>query len=210
MALEKAKITRYDPVQSEEIGEVIEVLFNPGEYRLSQSNQFAEVAIPGLQAPPVQFVRGNVRTLSMQLFFDTYTYNHGEDVRKYTGEIIKLLNIDPDLHAPPVCKFAWGGLSFVGVLERAEQSFTMFLPNGIPVRATVDVTFKEFSTAKPDKNESADFTKYHQVHQGETLSGIAGEYYNDPTRWRPIAQANKMDDPLALRPGQMLVIPALR
>ncbi len=65
--LEKAKIKQLVPD-----GPEIDVLFNPTEYRLSKSNQFAEVAIPGLTAPMLQFGHGNAQTLTMQLFFDTY------------------------------------------------------------------------------------------------------------------------------------------
>ena len=204
MALEKATIKRYIPP-----GETIKVLFNPNEYRLAVSNQFAEAAIPGLAAPLLQFGRGNASTLSMQLFFDTYEQR--TDVRQYSGKIIKLLEIDPDLHAPPVCMFAWGHLEFVGVLERADQRFTLFLSDGTPVRATVDVTFKEFFESKKQAGQlqSADFAKHYVVRRGDTLSSIAGQEFGDPALWRPIAEANRIDNPLALQPGQVLVIPAI-
>lgn len=190
-------------------GDEVEVLFNPNEYRLSGSNQFAEVAIPGLPAPPLQFVRGNSRTLTMQLFFDTF--EKGSDVRVHTRKVTRLLDIDPELHAPPVVLFTWGDLNFMGVLERAEQRFTLFYASGIPARATVDVTFKEFTegTEQAGKNRSATFDKRRTVRRGDTLSGIAGREYGDPGNWRPIAAANGIDDPLAVYPGQVLVIPAI-
>jgi hypothetical protein len=190
-------------------GDEVEVLFNPNEYRLSGSNQFAEVAIPGLPAPPLQFVRGNSRTLTMQLFFDTF--EKGSDVREHTRKVTGLLDIDPELHAPPVVLFTWGDLNFMGVLERAEQRFTLFYSSGIPARATVDVTFKEFTegTEQAGKNRSATFDKRRTVRRGDTLSGIAGREYGDPGNWRPIALVNGIDDPLTLYPGQVLVIPAI-
>jgi hypothetical protein len=205
MRLDKATIKRYIPGG----GEAIEVLFNPTEYQLAQSNQFAEVAIPGLGAPLLQFGRGNARTLSMQLFFDTY--EKGEDVRDHTKKLTALLAIDDHLHAPPVCEFTWGGLTFIGVLEQANQRFTLFLPNGIPVRATVDVTFKEFWDEKKQggRLQSTHFAKRQVVKRGDTLSAIAGHQYGDPALWRPIAEANGIDDPLALQPGQVLVIPPI-
>jgi hypothetical protein len=205
MALEKATI-EYTATGTKE---TITVLFNPTEYRINKSNQFAEVAIPGLEAPPLQFIRGNARTLTMQLFFDTY--EKGSDVRQHTGKILKLLEIDNELHAPPICHFNWGQLNFIGVLERADQRFTLFLSNGTPVRATVDVSFKEYleTDAQGRQLSSADFTRRHLVQLGETLSSIAGREYGDPGLWRPIAEENGIDDPLALQPGQLLVIPAL-
>lgn len=205
MKLEKATIQKIIGGN----GDTFQVLFNPNEYRLSAGNQFSEVAIPGLPAPPIQFVRGNARTLSMQLFFDTY--EQGSDVREHTGKVIGLMDFDPELHAPPVCLFTWGDLNFLGVLERAEQRFTLFYSNGKPARATIDVTFKEFADRdrQAGKNRSANFDKRYVVRRGDTLSGIAGSIYGDPGNWRPIAEANGLDDPLSLVSGQVLTIPAI-
>jgi hypothetical protein len=212
MELKKAEIK---PLK----GDKITVLFNPNQYQVSESNQFAEVAIPGVGAPPLQFVRGTARTLSMQLFFDTYDpmdpdkVKPGSDVREYTGEIIKLLEVDSDLHSPPICRFSWASFAFVGVLEKADQRFTLFLPDGTPVRATVDVTFKELGQQQEKqaagKLRSADFAKRYAVRRGDTLSNIAAEEYGDPGLWRPIAEENGLDSPLDIEPGQVLVIPAL-
>jgi hypothetical protein len=209
MELEKATITPMG-------GGDIKVLFNPTQYQLSKANQFAEVAVPGLEAPPLQFVRGNARTLSMQLFFDTYdpvdAELQGSDVRNFTSQITGLLKVDSDSHAPPICLFSWGKLKFIGVLEKADQRFTLFLPNGVPVRATVDVSFKEVGQAQADQARdrfSSDFAKRHVVRRGESLWSIAAERYGDPALWRPIAEENGLDNPLALEAGQVLVIPAL-
>jgi hypothetical protein len=207
--LQKATIKKHIPE-----GETIEVLFNPTQYRLNRANQFAEVAIPGLGAPPLQFVRGSARTLSMQLFFDTYDpvddkVQQGSDVRQYTQQVTNLLEVDSELHAPPICLFNWGSLSFVGVLESANQTFTMFLSTGIPVRATMDISMKEVGKEQAGRLQSADFTKRHIVKRGDTLSSIAAEKFGDPTLWRHIAEENNLDNPLNIQPGQVLVIPSL-
>lgn len=206
MALEKATIQRYNPRSDTLEGDPIEVLFNPTEYRLEKTNRFSESTTPGAEASPIQFTLGDPRTLSMQLFFDTY--EQGEDVRNYTDRIVELMDFNPDLHGPSVCVFSWGNLDFVSVLQRAVQSFKLFLSDGTPVRATVDVTFKEYFY-RPGDRQSADFTKRYIVRRGDTLSSIAGQKYSDPTLWRPIAEENGLDDPLSIQPGQVLVIPAL-
>lgn len=218
--LEKAKIRTIQPA-----GQAFEVLFNPTEYRLNKANQFAEVTIPGLGAPLLQFGHGNAQTLTMQLFFDTYDPKpvgdqsasdnqkvvKDTDVRLYTKQVTDLLKINPELHAPPVCHFSWGNLNFVGVLQQADLRCTLFLPTGVPVRATVDVTFKQFynGNAETGMLQSANFTKAYVVRLGDTLSSIAAAKYDDPAKWRPIAEKNNIDEPLAIKPGQVLIIPAI-
>ena len=49
----------------------------------------------------------------------------------------------------------------------------------------------------------------HVVRDGDTLQSIAYVAYQDATRWRVIAEANGIDDPLTLERGQALAIPRL-
>lgn len=218
--MDSEKVATITPLAGKNSGKEIEVIFNPTQYQVSETNQFAEVAIPGLGAPPIQFVRGNARTLSMQLFFDTYDpvltrVTQGSDVRNYTNQITHLLVVDSKLHAPPICRFSWAAFVFEGVLEKADQRFTLFSKEGTPLRATIDVSFKEVGTEQMSgkgqaaRTESADYTKRYVVQRGDTLSSISARKYGDPTRWRAIATENNLDNPLALTPGSVLVIPAL-
>jgi len=121
----------------------IEVLYFPSEYSLEKSNTFSEVAIPGLESPYLQFVKGNAGSITLELFYDSY--EKGIDVRELTGKITDLINIDPTIHAPPPLQFIWGLNSkepFNCVLERVTKRFTMFNSDGKPVRARLNITLK--------------------------------------------------------------------
>jgi hypothetical protein len=204
MALVRAQI------MVEHTGVKFNVLFNPGEYTINKDNNFASQTIPGLSSPILQFVNGNLRTLEMELFFDTYDTPTlpKRDVREETNKVIKLMAIDPDLHAPPILRFSWASLQFRCVLARASQKFVMFSDDGTPVQARLTVTFNEFVDAERETKEvnrqTANFSKVHTVAQGETLSGIAGRFYENPRIWRPIATANDIDDPRSIVVGQLL------
>lgn len=192
-------------------GRRIPVMYNPEELRLDQGNSFAEVPIPGLDASPVQYVRGKARTLSMDLFFDTY--ETGEDVRAHTDTVVGLLDVDPRTKAPPILVFAMGRLTFECVLVEATQRFTMFRRDGTPVRSTIAVRLQEFS--RIDIEIERGFfvgpptlrTAIHTVARGETASAVAQAVLGDPARWREIAAANGLDDPFDLQPGLTLTIP---
>jgi nucleoid-associated protein YgaU len=199
--------------------QAIQVQFNPEEYTLNRENNFAQAAVPGLSGPLLQFVHGNLKTLDMELFVDTY--EDGRDVRVLTARIVDLMDIDPRLHAPPILLFTWGPSdpdpnrhgAFTCVLSKVSQRFILFRPDGTPARARLQVTFSEYTDASTEpleiKRETADYTKHHVVSDGETLSDIAARLYDDPARWRPIAIANGIDHPLRLGVGQRLLIPAL-
>ena len=209
MALAKLQIT------VEHTGDVLTVQFNPEEYTINHDNPIASQAIPGLSGPILQFVNGNMRTLEMELLFDTWDSPDlvKKDVRDQVNKLTKLLEIDSELHAPPVLRVQWGSLDFRCVLARANQKFQMFADDGRPVRARVTVTFNRFidpeREAKETNKQTADFTKIHLVIEGETLSGIAAKHYEDPRLWRPIALANGLSDPRALESGLPLQIPSL-
>jgi nucleoid-associated protein YgaU len=194
-------------------GEKAEVIFNPAEYSLQKGNQFASAPLPGLSNPVLSFVNGDADILSMELFFDTYTNKGASDVRDETKKIARLLDIDPTIHAPPPVRFVWGPLSLQAVIERLTQRFTMFREDGVPVRATLNVTFKEYKTIEEQLSErpteSSDWTKRRVVADQDRLCLIAAIEYGDPAVWRVIAEANEIDNPRLLMPGQELRLPPL-
>lgn len=207
MALKKAMIE----VDRGHSKERIDVMFNPTEYSMGSSNKYSFKMTPGLSLPIAQFVSGESTTLSMDLFFDTY--EAGSDVRKQTMQIAGLLDVDKGLHTPPLCTFVWGTLLFEGIVEKVSQKYTMFLDSGIPVRATLQVTFRAVQSVtkqlKKNPRQSAGRTKQRTVKQGDQLWQIAAEEYEDPGLWREIARANRIKNPKKLEPGTVIKIPRL-
>jgi hypothetical protein len=214
--LEKAVITNTVS------GTKIPVLFNPTDYTVSQEINYAQAAIPGLSQPLLQFMNGNVPTLDMELFLDTNEAvivsgrtiaTAGSDVRTLVQQITNLMTIDSTTHAPPVLVFTWSSLSFTCVLAKAAQKFVMFLSDGTPVRARVQVSFKGYTSAttesKEIKRQTADYSKTYTVAQGDTLSKIAGVLYGNPALWRPIGLNNGLSDSINLVVGTQLLVPPL-
>jgi nucleoid-associated protein YgaU len=217
MALEKLTIIP-------ERGDTIHAMFNPERYTVSKGLQLAEVNIPGLDAPVVQYVRGLNEKISMELFFDTTDFGMADtvkDVRDLTTKVYKLLKIDGELHAPPRVVLRWGnggqmtshGASIAPwmVLESISEEFSLFNPAGIPLRAKLNVSFREAWTIeeqlKVTPRHSSDRTRLHRVVRGETISQIAYKEYSDSEQWRPIADANLLANPRRLQSGSVLQIP---
>ena len=115
---------------------------------------------------------------------------------------------------PPLCLFQWGGQwSFQAVVTSLSVRYTLFHENGIPVRATAKITLEEAEDAAEKKGTNPTSyaepgRKRREVRPHDTLPLIAYEEYGDPAQWRRIAEDNHMDNPFALRPGQVLSIPS--
>lgn len=206
--LEKAAILNL------ETGRQVRVLFNPEEYSLRRDINYAQASIPGLSAPLLQFVAGNMQTLDMELFVDTYVdQSAGADAREVANEIVSLMDIVPETHAPPRLEFCWGSLTFTCVLASTNSTFQMFREDGTPVRIRMQVTFNEYRNleleAKQIKRETADFTSEYRVRAGDSVWTVAHQFYGDPRKWRPIALANDLSDPAAVAVGDALAVPSL-
>src|SRR5438552_9388285 len=145
MPLEKLEIVP-------ERGNTIYAMFNPEKYTISKSAQLVDVNIPGLDAPVVQFVRGQNEKINMDLFFDTTDKGMADDVldvRSKTSEVYKLLKVNKTLHAPPRVHLHWGNSAHMTshgsntdpwlVLESLTEEFSLFSPAVIPLSAKLTV-----------------------------------------------------------------------
>src|ERR1700758_3155372 len=104
MALQKLTIFYEDSTGNFPESNQIQVQFNPEKYSLTKGVQVAEIVIPGLDSPVLQFIRGQNEKITLELFFDTTDLgmvDNVEDVRNQTVEIYDLLKIDSETHAPP-------------------------------------------------------------------------------------------------------------
>lgn len=191
----------------------IPLRFNPTEYQIQKQNTYAEIAIPGLDAPPLQFVRGGAARLTTDVLVDTS--DSLDDVRdRYLDKIHSLLKVESEKHAPPSVAFQWDREVFSGVLESATTTYLLFTDQGVPIRAKVSLAIKQHIPVDVQVNQartaSPNFDKAYTVRRGDTLTSIAAWAYQDASAWRAIALANGIQDPRRLEPGTVLALPRLR
>jgi len=205
-----------------EQGTRIDCLFNPAELTISKSNTWNASEKKGGNAPELRFQGGQSGTLALTLTLDTT--DKGTDVTEHTNKLLDLLKVDPALAGsdkqrnkarPPWVEFHWGKLhSFKAIVESLQLKFTYFASDGMPLRAKADLKLKQWKdeAERPLQNPTSHTPTLDTVHRlahGETLDRVAAKHYADATRWRLIAEANNVVDPLALEPGTLLVIPEL-
>lgn len=223
MGLTKAKLV----IEKEAGSKTIDVLFNPSEYQLTDGASYSEKRVPGLDGPIVQYISGDATELSVSLFLDTYVPggssllsavpglggNSSTDVSAITKEIAEATSIVGSLHRPPKVTFKWGSLNFEGVITKVSHTYTMFTESGMPVRAKVNLTFRSLISPEDSKRkspfESPDRTKYRTITEGTQLWSLAYAEYGDPEMWKLIAKENGIMNPLDIRPGQVVRLPAI-
>src|SRR5205807_6051923 len=140
-------------------------------------------------APLLQYVRGQSETLTLDLFFDSTEDGMGARVKSVTqmaDKFYQLVKILPHRHAPPICTFLWNSKfpgadvmppygshrrrSFRCIVDNVKHKYTLFNPNGVPLRATVTVSLREYRSLNQQLRElnknSPDRTQFHVLEEG--------------------------------------------
>jgi Contractile injection system tube protein/LysM domain len=192
----------------------ITFMFNPTEYRISQTASITHSASVFDPGGHIEYTGTSGMTVSMQLFFDDFASAKGD----VTPKISKLLSWQyPDKKkqvGPPFVKFEWGNKqlqNFKGVITSLNVSYTLFGKDGTPIQAKVDLTLDGNIDPVPGTNPTShatDMRRVHSVVEGETIAMIAFAELGRSGYWRAIAEANGIDDPLRIRAGQFLLIPS--
>jgi Contractile injection system tube protein/LysM domain len=220
-------------------GTVVECMFRPDKYAFQRTNNWAWDGPIG-STPKLSYNGSEDQELELDLIFDTYeprpssyvrkpTWSAADeliakdrdkrDVREITKWLWAMMLLSPfrkeqrtGKSTPPHVRFQWGKLlSFIAVIRTLSETFTLFLPDGTPVRSRVKITFAKVSQAGlfPSTNPTSGGPPGYEVHMvrdGETIDLIAFQRYGDSGAWRHLADTNRLDDPDKLRAGQRLLI----
>jgi len=140
--LEKAKLISQE-------SDTIEFMFNPTELVFQQSVRLNESSGARTQSglPKVSFAYPEPCVLTINnILFDTF--EEGTNVLDYIGKLIKSVDFaergDGAGKRPPVYIFTWGAQQYLRCfVEQITYKLTLFLPDGTPVQARVDMTLKQ-------------------------------------------------------------------
>ncbi len=161
---------RFKPIKPKEAP--FDVQFNPASLAITVSNTLEE---KGQGSQTTQYVTKSSAKLTMDLIFDTT--HTGEDVRNKTRLIAKLMEPIPRAgkRVPSVVLFEWGTFTFQGLIEQYKETIDFFAPEGVPLRATCNVTLsrQDFAFDKDKRDASAK----------------AGESGSEPLVVPPLAQS---------------------
>jgi hypothetical protein len=206
-----------------EDGVQVPCMFNPDSLSITRGNNWSGEGAPGRGVPKLDYKGANSATMGLELDFDTTS--DGAPVTKHTEELLNHMEVDEELPGtdetssnarPPTVTFHWGQhLQTVPlVMTSITISFTYFSSSGIPLRAHVSMQLSQYSPGDDfgPQNPTSGTPRPHRVHRvqpGETLDRITARYYGDSTKWRLLASANGIEDPLTIRPGSLISVPRM-
>lgn len=224
MTLQKAQIKPLDGSLTP-----IDVMFNPDQIVYTKKNTWNIHPTNGQVLPAVSFTSSTPATLKVVLTFDGT--EDGANVAHIVDRLAALTKVDQSLnngtvgsgqgttsqsnqHRPPTVQFLWGTyLSFKAIIDTMTTTFTLFLDDGTPVRASVDVLFKQIEdeNAFPNQNPTSGGRTGERVHRlgpRETLDQVAYAAFGQTGLWRALAAFNGIDDPMRLQAGDPILLPA--
>jgi nucleoid-associated protein YgaU len=215
--LEKAYIQLMKPSASGAAGKISEVKFqfNPKEFTVKKSASWESKPAKGAKSTSMpEFKGAEPRSMSIEAFLDGT--ESATDITKDIEVFFQCCTplgetVGKNKPSPPFVIFGWGKkMSVTAFVKSVSAKYTLFKPDGTPVRAVVTLDLQEIPGTTPKQNPTSggfDVRTSHTVVSGDSLQSIAFQEYGDPNLWRAIATANGVTDPLRLRSGLRLLIP---
>jgi hypothetical protein len=200
----------------ESASQVVNFRFNPNEYVIEKRAQWLqEPNLTARDAGPTQWAGTNPRRLRVELFLD--------DSESESGSVVKDVEVLLSCCNPsgegssgpssaPYVLFGWGSATtFLAVVSSVVVRYTMFHPDGTPYRAMAEVELQQVARTAGAQNPTSGGIAGRRVYVmqgGDSLALLAHREYGSASAWRAIAEANGVDDPFRIRPGQRLLLPA--
>jgi nucleoid-associated protein YgaU len=220
-SLEHAKLLIYEPRPADggaatgALRGEIPFQFNPKELTISKAAKWnREPARNAKAAGPPEFKGADGAKLSVEMFFNATSPSAG--VAGTVEQLFQLCVPTEQSHSqqkasPPLVQLRWGKVtSFPAYVASVQAKYTLFAPDGTPLRALCTVAMEEMPGNWPSQNPTSGGITAHRVHTvvaGDSLQSVAFLAYGDPNVWRAVAAANGIDDPMRLRLGSELKLP---
>lgn len=194
-----------------------EAMINPDKMTLNRSIEYNTEQAPDSAEPSQKYKHSPASTLSFDLTIDCTGVVDAKRL-DLTDEINSLQDLvyeyQGDIHRPNFVIIRWGiGETFKGVLTSFNITYTLFNPDGIPLRASISLSFTSYldpkAVAKVEDKNSPDLTHHINVVAGDTLPGLSQRTYNSPDFHVQLAQFNGLNKFRQLKPGSSLVFPPI-
>jgi len=193
--------------------DTFEVMFNPDSYGQKYEFEYSDAQGQGDTAAEQKYSGTKPQEFSFDFVFDgTGTAVDKVDVKETVDRFVSVCGEQQgEIHRPYTLKLSWGTLLIGCVLKSADVTYTLFDPEGTPLRAKVKALFAETKEAQlrvaEEGKQSPDLTHIRTVNQGEHLSLLSDRMYGDPVYYLQIAAVNGLTNFRSLAVGGQLIYP---
>jgi hypothetical protein len=198
------------------------VPINPETFSRSLEVKYEENTAQGSQGTDAKYTSTEQEDIKLDFVLDATNtmmgYDPSQKNKSVPQQIDELLRtayyMNGDIHKPHYLKILWGKhFTFDCVLTKLDINYTLFHPNGEPLRAKISATFKgsveqDKRVRTQDKN-SPDLTHVRQVKGGQKFPLMAFEIYGDQKYYLQAARANNLTSFRNVGEGREIVFPPL-
>jgi len=225
--LERLTIQAYKTVKFKElVGDPFVTMFNPEKYDEKYEIVYKEDQAQGTAGNALKFDKIKPQDYQFEFVLDgTGAAVNKTDAgsinakRKDVGEEINnflkvVYEYKGDEHQPRFCMLKWGKWLMVrSVFRSCSISYTLFKPNGHPLRARIKATFAEVVSderrARLQADSSPDMTHIRQVKNGDNIVLMCYNIYGDIRYYPLLARYNGLGQFQTLKPGIQITFPPL-
>lgn len=220
MATAKMIITAYiDEEFSSEYKPSLNLPVNPDKVKLTKGIRYAEDKQLGSLNGANVYVHYRPETLFFECLIDATQAMEDEDETPSVREVVKQLeeriyHYNSEGHRPSYIKVQYGDILFYGQLKTLHTEYTLFAPDGIPLRAQLQVTLTGYCSRREEKlrfsQRSPDVSRLVILREGQTLAALCNEVYGDPLLVSEVARFNQLSGYRNISAGTRILLPMLK
>lgn len=221
----KMTITAYsDPNFTQQVATTpnpFTVWINPASYSFNSQIMYSDRQAQGSTGSSPEYNRVGDQDISFELVFDATGVvppPTGQSTQNGVADAISQFTnltatVNGSIHSPNYLVLGWAQLQFTCVLTSMKVDYTLFRPDGTPLRAKVSVSFKSYVSetmlAKTAGKESPDMTHLVTFKAGDTLPLLCHQIYGASYYYTEVARFNGLLSFRQIAPGTLLLFPPL-
>lgn len=193
------------------------VTINPETIKWTRSIVYNEQQAPDKSSASQKYAKTPSEKLSFDIILDGtgIVNNKRTDLMTEINNLKKIVfSYNGAIHRPNFVTIQWGkSISFNGVLTSFDTSFTLFRPDGSPLRAKLSLAFSMYispaNVTKKDAPKSPDITHIEQVADGVNLPQMCHKVWHNDKYYVQVAKYNGLNHIRNLQGVKQVIFPPI-
>ncbi|WP_299114023.1 hypothetical protein [uncultured Winogradskyella sp.] len=218
-SLELMKITGYtdEEFQSALPGKPYTVMINPESIKWQRNIEYNEQQALDTCSTSQKYKSTPSDKLSFDIVIDCtgIVDSKRTNMAKEIAALEKIIfTYNGKIHRPNYVKIQWGkNITFKSVLKSFDTSYTLFKPDGSPLRAKISLSFGQYispkSAKKKAKQQSPDLSHIVTVIEGDNLPQLCRKVWGNESFYVQVAKFNNLNKFRHLSSGEKLIFPPI-